>query len=112
MAICVCLMVGCEQQPPTVTVQEDRSVGVSDPALTTKLGITTQEWSTILQLASTDKELVIKQASRVGKEAIDLEMKKIDDTRGDQGGPIQRVEMKAGHWMFQSNVDSWWTVPK
>lgn len=114
IATCICLVAGCDQRSPagSVSVGPVQSVDVSDPALTTKLGITTQDWRAICQLASADKGLVIKDASRAGKNTIDISLRKTDDTQGEQGGPVERFELADGQWILDRNFHGNWTMVK
>ena len=103
--VCCLSLAGCgghEAQP----------VDAGDPAVVSKLGITEQDWRDIRQLASQQKELVIKDARKVSSDVIDVELKKPDDIQGEQGGPIQRLERKDGHWRVQPGFSGDWYFAK
>jgi len=100
----ICLVLtGCVPKPPNF-------VDAADPALIIKLGISTQDWSDIQRLVSQEKGFVIKDAAKVGPEVIEVELKKPDDTKNDQGGPADRIQKKEGHWIRQTDWDGWWAV--
>ena len=99
------LLVGCG-----VGVKQVQFVDVADPALTTRLGITDQDWSQIKQMASGHKKFVIKDAGQAALNVILVEFKKPDDARNDQGGPTERYEKQAGGWVKQTDFHGYWAV--
>jgi len=101
------LLVGCGAD-----VEQVQFIDVADPTLAAKLGISDQDWLDIKLLAAQRKEFVIKDVGRVVPVVIEVEFKKPDDTRNDQGGPVSRFEKKEGRWIAQSNFDGWWAVGK
>ena len=97
------LLVGC-------VGQQIQFVDAADPALPTKLGISEQDWSQIKQLASSQKGFVLKDAGKVSSNVIEVEFRKPEDARNDQGGPTKRYERKGGGWIEQSNFYGYWAV--
>ena len=77
-------------------------------ASATRLGITEQDWRDIRQLASRQKDLVIKDARKVSPDVIGVELKNSDDIQGEQGGPIERYEKKEGRWRVDSDFSGDW----
>jgi hypothetical protein len=99
------LLVGCGSE-------QIQFVDAADPPLATKLGISDQDWSQIKQLASGQKEFVIKDVGKVAPSVIEIEFKKPDDARNDQGGPTERYERQATGWVKQTDFDGYWAVAK
>jgi hypothetical protein len=87
-------------------------VDAADPALPTKLGIGDQDWTRIKQLASRQEGFVIKDAGKAAPNVIEVELKKPDDARNDQGGPTERYEKKDGGWVLQTDFQGYWAVGK
>ncbi len=84
----------------------------ADPAVASKLGITEQDWRDIRQLASQQKDLVIKDAGKVSPDVVEVELKKSDDIQGEQGGPLERFEKKDGQWKVQAGFSGDWYFAK
>jgi hypothetical protein len=99
------LFVGC-------VGEQVQFVDAADPALPRKLGISDQDWSQIKQVASGQKEFIIKDAGKAAPNVIEVEFKKLDDTRNDQGGPTERYEKKAAGWVKQTDFQGYWAVGK
>ena len=93
-------------------VQQVQFVNAADPALPTKLGISDQDWIQIKQLASLRKEFVIKDTGKVAPNVIEVEFKRPDDLRNDQGGPTERYDKKESSWVMQSDFHGYWAVGK
>lgn len=91
---------------------EVQFVDAADPAVASKLGITKQDWRDIRQLASQQKDLVIKDAGKVSPDVIEAELKKPDDIQGEQGGPCERFEKNDGHWRVQPGFSGDWYFAK
>jgi hypothetical protein len=83
-----------------------------DPALTTKLGITVQEWHDVQQLASEKKNFVISGVRKIATDVLEVEFRKPDDHAKEQGGQIYRYEKKAGTWKQQQDFFGDWAVGK
>lgn len=84
----------------------------ADTAVASKLGVTEQDWRDIRQLASQQKDLVIKDARKVSPNLIEVELKKSDDIRGEQGGPLERFEKTDGYWRVQTGFSGDWYFAK
>jgi len=103
--LCCLLIAGCGGH-------EVQFVDAADPAVASKLGITEQDWRDIRQLASQQKDLVIKDAWKVSPDVIEVELKKSDDIQGEQGGPSERLEKKDAHWRVQPGFSGDWYYAK
>jgi hypothetical protein len=105
LSLILCLLlVGCGSQ-------QVQYVNADDPALVTKLGLTGEDWLHIKQLASERKEFVIMAVGRVAPSVIEIEFKKPDDTRNNQGGPLARLEKQGERWVTQTNFSGdWWAA--
>ena len=103
----VLLLVRCGSEQKQI-----QFVDAADPALPTKLGIGDQDWSQIKQLASGQKEFVIKDVGKATPNVIEVEFKKPDDARNDQGGATERYERQAAGWVKQTDFDGCWAVAK
>jgi len=99
------LLVGCG-------AQQTQFLDLADPNLTAKLGITDEDWARIKQLAASRKGLVIKDAGKVAPNVIEVEFKKPDDLRPDQGGPSARYEKKDKGWAADDYYHGYWAVGK
>ena len=84
----------------------------ADPALTKKLAITEQDWSTLKQLSAEMRGFVPKDVGRESPDVIAIEFKKPDDHLNDQGGPIVFYEKKDGTWTRQRDSVGDWVVVK
>jgi hypothetical protein len=103
--LCCLLFAGCGGH-------EVQFVDAADPAVASKLGITEQDWHDIRQLASQQKDLVIKDAGKVSPDMIEIELKKSDDIQEEHGGLLERFEKKDGHWRVQAGFSGDWCVAK
>lgn len=82
----------------------------TDPKLTSKLGITANDWLAIRQLATDDRALVVKDVYKERFGAIDVELKNVSDQAEDQGGPIARFKKTGGVWVKLNDVQGFWAV--
>jgi len=103
--MCCLSFVGCGGQ-------EVQFVDAADPAVASKLDITEQDWRDIRQLASQQKDLVIKDAGKVSPDVVEVELKKPDDVQGEHGGPLERFERRDGHWRVQAGFSGDWYFAK
>jgi hypothetical protein len=103
--LCCLLFAGCGGH-------EVQFVDAADPTVASKLGITEQDWRDIRQVASQQKDLVIKDARKVSPDVIEVELRKSDDIQGEHGGPLERFERKDGHWMVQAGFSGDWYFAK
>jgi hypothetical protein len=99
------LLVGC-------VGEQVQFADAADPTLPTKLGISDQDWNQIKEIASGQKQFVTKDARKAAPNVIEVEFKKPDDARNDQGGPTERYEKKAAGWVKQTDFHGYWAVGK
>ena len=90
--------------------QSPEFIDPSDPELTSKLGITQEDWLAIQLLCSARSEYVIKDVGKVSQDLVEVEFKDPRDTRGDQGGPADRYEKKQGTWQKVPYMQGSWAV--
>lgn len=104
-SIVLCLLIaGC--RPADIDC-----VDPSDPALTTRVGITKEDWVAIQQLFPERNGLVVKGVGRVSPDDIEVEFKALEDLANDRGGPIDRYRKKSGTWERDANfLGTWMTA--
>jgi hypothetical protein len=97
---------------PAPRVSKDVSLSPNDPALLSKLGITTTDWDAIRKLASNERGLIVLSVSRVDSGTIEINFKAPDDRDNSQGGPSLRYNHSNGTWIKQLNFNGIWLVAK